>query len=869
MRRLPSSRTNRRAWPILLASAAGLALVAVPEARAHFLWLTSEREGKAGNPVVQAFLSETPLSAGPEFLKHIEKTRITADGHALTWTKGAETYRVSLPKRSVQSVDGFCDLGLMKRDGKVFRLLYTARVQFGPARAAGASADDQLWPTLVSRIGQSPTVVIQLGGRPVAGAVVKVYPEDKDPVELKTDADGHIDYPGIAQGQTALLVKWTEKMPGKLDDKPFDEIRHYATLTVDPAGAPTTAEAATAPFAVLPEAINSFGGAVLGDWLYVYSGHTGPTHKYHTGSTTPHFRRLNLKDRTTWDELPCGPSLQGVTLVAHRDHLYRVGGMSARQKPGEPDDLVSTAEFARFDPKSRSWTTLPALPAPRSTHDAVVVGEKLYVVGGWSMRGGESSNAEFLEDALVFDLSAQNAQWEKLPAPPFRRRALAAGSVKGKVYVLGGLEEDGTVVKSVAIYDPAVQKWSEGPDLPGTRFQGFAASAFGVGEKLYVSGIDGLVHRLRDAGDRWEVVSRLAVPRLTHRLLPGIDNDLLVVGGNFAGAPVRFVESIPLKDSRSGPKVVAWSVSLPGEARQGQALGLVGSSLVAFGGNRSAEPHAFSPGNLLREGTRISIGAMTAEPFAPLTEPRQSAAVLVDGTGRKSSVYLLGGIGPDGDLSRTLGDVWRLNVDSGQWAKLSTVIADGRGMFGATIYKNVIWVFGGSIWDPRPDHATGGMPDEVLRWDPSKDGAAFEAAEKRLPRKRRSFAGAVLGSKYFLVGGLGDTMKPVAPVDVFDFETETWSTVTAPSNPRIFADLVSLDGKLYLAGGFITSAEGHFEPAHSIEVFDPASNGWATLMESSPVPLEHVRMMAVAGRLLLVAMDREGSGSCQLALVAP
>ena len=160
----------------------------------------------------------------------------------------------------------------------------------------------------------------------------------------------------------------------------------------------------TAPFALLPEAINSFGGAVLGDWLYVYSGHTGATHKYNNGTTTKHFRRLNLKDRQTWEELPCGPALQGVTLVADRDSLYRIGGMSAHQKPGQPNDLVSVADFARFDPVAKTWTELPALPEPRSTHDAVVVGDKLYVVGGWSMRGGDSTSAEFLEDALVFDL---------------------------------------------------------------------------------------------------------------------------------------------------------------------------------------------------------------------------------------------------------------------------------------------------------------------------------------------------------------------------------------------------------------------------------------------------------------------------------
>ena len=42
--------------------------------------------------------------------------------------------------------------------------------------------------------------------------------------------------------------------------------------------------------------------------------------------------------------------------------------------------------------------------------------------------------------------------------------------------------------------------------------------------------------------DRWEIAGKLAVPRLTHRLLPGIAGDLLAVGGNFAGAPVRFVD---------------------------------------------------------------------------------------------------------------------------------------------------------------------------------------------------------------------------------------------------------------------------------------------------------------------------------------
>ena len=151
-----------------------------------------------------------------------------------------------------------------------------------------------------------------------------------------------------------------------------------------------------------------------------------------------------------------------------------------------------------------------------------------------------------LEDALVFDLAGKDSQWEKLPAPPFERRALAVAAIKGKVYVIGGLEEDGQVVKSVAIYDPAKKTWTDGPPLPGSKLEGFAPSAFGVGDRLYVSGTDGVLHRLNDAGRAWESGGKFAVPRLTHRLLPGIAQDLLSVGGNFAGVPVRFVESISI-----------------------------------------------------------------------------------------------------------------------------------------------------------------------------------------------------------------------------------------------------------------------------------------------------------------------------------
>ena len=102
----------------------------------------------------------------------------------------------------------------------------------------------------------------------------------------------------------------------------------------------------------LPEAFSSFGAAVSGDHVYVYGGHTGKTHTYSTDAVTGKFRRLNLADaRKGWEELPAGPAIQGLALVAHGGKVYRIGGMQPRNAPGEPADSVSVPTCAVFDPQ--------------------------------------------------------------------------------------------------------------------------------------------------------------------------------------------------------------------------------------------------------------------------------------------------------------------------------------------------------------------------------------------------------------------------------------------------------------------------------------------------------------------------------------
>jgi N-acetylneuraminic acid mutarotase len=291
----------------------------------------------------------------------------------------------------------------------------------------------------------------------------------------------------------------------------------------------------------LPEAVSSLGACFLDGHLYVYGGHAGRTHSYATETTSGRFRRLNVNDPAKgWEDLPGGPHLQGLALVAHAGRVYRVGGMRPRNMPGEAADNHSVASVARFDPAANRWERLADLPEPRSSHDAVVVGDTLVVVGGWRMNGREAK-PDWHDTALTLDLADPKADWRAVPQP-FRRRALTAAAVGGKVYVIAGLTPDANTAHAVDIFDPAAGTWAAGPAVPGDRLNGFTPAAAASDGAVYLNPADGVVYRL--AGDRWEPVSAVPTPRFVHRLVPVGGGRLAAVGGASKSGNVAAVEVV-------------------------------------------------------------------------------------------------------------------------------------------------------------------------------------------------------------------------------------------------------------------------------------------------------------------------------------
>ena len=299
-------------------------------------------------------------------------------------------------------------------------------------------------------------------------------------------------------------------------------------------------------FPDLIDPVASFGAVTHDGALYVYGGHVGRTHVHSMENISPGFRRLALEPGRTWEELARGPLLQGAALVSDGSAIYRVGGMTAvNATAAEPEVLRSSRSAARYSIAEDRWEPFPDLPSGRSSHDAIVAGGVLYVVGGWELRGRDE-DAVWADTVLAIDL--ENATgWRQIPAP-FKRRALAAGTAGGRIYALGGLTPESGPVLRVDVLDIVTGAWSRGADLPEAgSLQGFGAAAASHRGRVFMSQADGKVYRLGGGSDSWELVAALADRRFMHRLAP-FGSGLLAVGGAWSGEHLATIEVVSTGD---------------------------------------------------------------------------------------------------------------------------------------------------------------------------------------------------------------------------------------------------------------------------------------------------------------------------------
>lgn len=169
------------------------------------------------------------------------------------------------------------------------------------------------------------------------------------------------------------------------------------------------------------------------------------------------------------------------------DRIYLVGGMTE----GHGDDETDVVGwFDRFDPAKGQWEIAgDDMPHPRDHFHAVVVGHRLYAIGG---RTTDESYPDFFDNLVpevdVYDFLEE--RWlpagerpEDLPTP---RAAAAVAALGSTIYVIGGETGDSSALGTVERLDTLTGEWSTVTfaPLPGGRH---GTQAVACGDAIYLA----------------------------------------------------------------------------------------------------------------------------------------------------------------------------------------------------------------------------------------------------------------------------------------------------------------------------------------------------------------------------------------------
>lgn len=635
-----------------------------------------------------------------------------------------------------------------------------------------------------------------------------------------------------------------------------------APVASDPPAAGTSSPAAlTTHFeALMPRGLTTMGTATLGDALYIVGGFFGTPHQYSKEFQSGSVNRLSLSTGA-WEDLPGVEPIQSPALVGDGRYIYKLGGMAAMNQADQPTDMRSLVSAARFDVQAKRWEPLTDLPERRSSHQAVVAGRTLFVLGGWELAGG-MYDSTWRTTMLSADLDRDALEW-KSTAVPFQIRAFGLVAHGNKLYALGGLTPEGST-DTVQVYDVSSQTWSEGPALPKGNMTIRGAV---WRDQVYANGGDGNIYRLSGDGTEWTNVGALQFGRLFHEIVPS-EKGPLVIGGvpsNGGGARVRLIERISDEERSAG---TIWTLPAESAAKNRQGIFLSGQQLYVFGGNNSLEQHDFATQNFVSTARRLDLGALEWRALPDFPAARQSMQALATGEAGEARGLVIGGFGFSGAHLSAQKDVFSYDADKKTWARLESSLPEARSQFGLAQWNNAAWLFGGLNFDAeRGEKDQFRLATQVLKLDLAHPEAGFKDVEVALKEPRRAFAGALFEDRYYLTGGLKDDFNSVTTCEAIDLKALKGTSIACPSEHRLGGELVAIKGRLFLVGGSTAGANGDRAPTAKVEVYEPATDSWSTLQ--APLPLDstgHLRAFAFRDQLLLYTAQR-ADGNVQVALL--
>ena len=218
------------------------------------------------------------------------------------------------------------------------------------------------------------------------------------------------------------------------------------------------------------------------------------------------------------------------------DDIYVVGGFA-------PPSGESSAVVTRL--RRGKWSRVRQLPVALNHAAAVGYRGRVYVIGGYASPNGLAQPV-----ATLLRYDPKRNRWDRLPGMPTARAALAVGALGGKLYAAGGA--DGSkALDTFEIYDVAKRRWSRGPDLSVAREH--TGGAVAGGRFYVVAGRNptntGVFERYDPGTRKWKRLGDVPKPRGGNGAA-GIGGSIFAVGGEEGAGTIAEVDRYDVRTGK-------------------------------------------------------------------------------------------------------------------------------------------------------------------------------------------------------------------------------------------------------------------------------------------------------------------------------
>ncbi|MEM6766512.1 MAG: malectin domain-containing carbohydrate-binding protein [Bacteroidota bacterium] len=177
-----------------------------------------------------------------------------------------------------------------------------------------------------------------------------------------------------------------------------------------------------------------------------------------------------------------------------------------------------------------------------------------------------------------------------------------------------------------------------------------------------------------------------------------------------------------------------------------------------------------------------------------------------------------------------------------------------RGGPGIALHDNKFYIVGGN---------TDGHDGGYVSWFDVYDPATGEWTQLQdAPHQRDHFHSVIVDNKLYLSGGrlsggLGGVFSPlVAEIDVYDFETNQWSTVSDLPTPRAGTSSVAFNDEIIVVGG-----EGNGQAYATTEAYNPTTNQWRNLPDMLSPRHGTQALVSGEGIFITAGSPKQGGGN--------